>query len=348
MNHVDLEVIQQRIGYRFENTDLLRQAYVRRSYSEENGGENNEVLEFIGDKVLDLVVVKLLTEKYGFMLGDCEDFDEAEEFDEFVCEKDEAELTEIKKKLVQKKTLAQRINALGLSGYLITGNGDHSQNEHSVKEDLFEAIIGAAAIDSGWNMDELQTLVETMLVPDSVLDKPEEDYIALIQEWAAKKGSGTPQWEEHMKPPSYMINLIDNSKKEIRQKNFYCWLCIHKDLRRFFGRGYSKREARKDACFAAYDYLKRENLWFSIRDEIENPKKEDAINQLEILARRGYFSIPVYDFTESYDRDGNPVWHCVCRIKERKQTFSAESSSKKNAKKTSAFQMLKYVLETEA
>ena len=54
MEQVILEMIQGQIGYRFNNLDLLKQAFTRRSYSEENGGENNEVLEFIGDKALDL------------------------------------------------------------------------------------------------------------------------------------------------------------------------------------------------------------------------------------------------------------------------------------------------------
>ena len=40
MENQDLEHIQQVIGYRFQNCDLLQQAFVRRSYSEENGGEN--------------------------------------------------------------------------------------------------------------------------------------------------------------------------------------------------------------------------------------------------------------------------------------------------------------------
>ena len=53
-------MIQGQIGYDFKNLDLLKQAFVRRSYTEENGGEDNEVLEFIGDKVLDVIVVKLL------------------------------------------------------------------------------------------------------------------------------------------------------------------------------------------------------------------------------------------------------------------------------------------------
>ena len=59
MNEKELKRIEDIIGYNFNNLDLLQQAFVRRSYSEENGGENNEVLEFIGDKALDIVIVKL-------------------------------------------------------------------------------------------------------------------------------------------------------------------------------------------------------------------------------------------------------------------------------------------------
>jgi ribonuclease-3 len=83
----DLIFIQNRIGYEFKNLDLLQQAFVRRSYSQENGGENNEVLEFIGDKVLDLFVVKFLIEKYGCMLSEYDDYDAEEEFDEFTSKK---------------------------------------------------------------------------------------------------------------------------------------------------------------------------------------------------------------------------------------------------------------------
>ena len=146
MDNQDLEHIQQVIGYRFQNWDLLQQAFVRRSYSEENGGENNEVLEFIGDKVLDLIVVKLLTEEYGFMLRYCYDFDDSEDFDEFACDKNEAELTEIKRQLVQKKHLAQRIDQLDLANYLIVGNGDQNQHQASVKEDLFDCLTHGGPI----------------------------------------------------------------------------------------------------------------------------------------------------------------------------------------------------------
>ena len=60
MKKEKLRFIQGQIGYEFNNLNLLQQAFTRRSYSQEHGGENNEVLEFIGDKVLDFFVVKLL------------------------------------------------------------------------------------------------------------------------------------------------------------------------------------------------------------------------------------------------------------------------------------------------
>ena len=86
---------------------------------------------------------------------------------------------------------------------------------------------------------------------------------------------------------------------------------------------------------------------FSIRDEIENPNRDEAIGQLEILARRGYFSIPTYDFTQEYDNNGNPVWKSECHIAEYDVYCDADSSSKKDAKKDSAYEMLLYVLGYE-
>ena len=191
MEQKDLTFIQDQIGYNFRNLDLLQQAFVRRSYAKEQGGEDKEILEIIGDKVLDLVVVKLLTEKYGHFISDYENFDPNKKFDEITC---------------------------------------------------------------------------------------------------------------------------------------------------------TKNEARKAVCALAYEYLERNNMLFYIQDEIPNPNINDAINQLEILARRGYFSIPFYTFEQEYNTNGNPVWKCTCHITETAIFFSAKSSSKKQAKKQAAYQMLKYIL----
>lgn len=354
MEKEDFIFIQDQIGYNFQNTDLLQQAFIRRSYSKEYGGEDNEVLEFIGDKVLDLIVVKLLTEKYGCFIGDYEDFNPNEEFNAFVCSKNEAELTELKKKLVQKKTLAERIDVLNLSDYLIMGNSDIQNNineEISVKEDLFEAIIGAVALDSDWDMEELQDVVQIMLDPDSYFkDDMDVNYVELIQEWTLKRYGMLPRYHfEKAYPAALLTNLATisspyNGNPELKHT---CLLKLGKLDKIFRSFGTSKNEARKAVCALAYQVLERNNMLLSIRDEIPNPNINDAISQLEILARRGYFSIPYYEFEQKYDTEGNPVWNCVCHITDISKHFCAKSSSKKSAKKQAAYQMLKYTLDNK-
>ncbi len=370
MEQNDLIFIQSQIGYEFNNLDLLQQAFTRRSYSEENGGGNNEVLEFIGDKVLDFFVVKLLITKSSNSVGLHKKFDpklknswsyetEKKSFPEenmLISNYSESELTEIKKLLVQKKTLASRIDDLGLAEYLLMGHGDILQNigeENSVKEDLFEAILGAIAIDCNWDMEKLQNAVAIMLSPESILAEGNtEDDVSLIQDWSYNKTNGIPLY--HFEERGYQITwytqfdgisqYLEYEDELVHKTKYHCLLKISNDLPIFRGFGQSQTEARKNVCKLAYEYLCRKGLWLSIRDEIDNPNKEDAINQLEILARRGYFSIPIYDFEQTYDKDGNPVWKSICRIAEENKSFSAKSSSKKDAKKSAAFKTLQHVL----
>lgn len=196
MDNRDFEIIQNRIGHTFKNLDLLQQAFVRKSYAKENGGEDNEVLEFIGDKVLDIVIVRLLTDKYGYYCHDCDDFDKENDFDEFCCEKNEGQLTALKKSLVEKKTLASVIDSLELNNYLIMGKGDEKngvQNEASVMEDLFEAIIGAVTLDCDWDWDEITDTIGYMLRPEDRLENDDDDnFVELIQEWSLRNSGELP------------------------------------------------------------------------------------------------------------------------------------------------------------
>lgn len=97
------------------------------------------------------------------------------------------------------------------------------------------------------------------------------------------------------------------------------------------------------------EYLEKNGYiqYMTMRKEIGEPAKEKAINQLEILARRGYFSIPAYDFEEVYDNNGNPIWKCKCVINEYSRSYVSKSSSKKESKKISALKMLNYVIEED-
>lgn len=62
-----------------------------------------------------------------------------------------------------------------------------------MKKDLFEAIIGAVALDSDWDMEELQEVIQIMLDPDSYLkDDTKDNYVELIQEWTLKRYGVVP------------------------------------------------------------------------------------------------------------------------------------------------------------
>lgn len=370
------KIVQGQIGYDFKNLDLLQQAFTRRSYTAENGGENNEVLEFIGDKVLDFVVVKLLIHKYGHLANGNpvdgtkspvwkQEFKhnqtayETSAINSFGCDYDENELSKIKSRMVNKKALARRMDELGFSEYLIMGKGDIQNNidhEDSVKEDLFEAIIGAVAIDSRWNLKDLQQVVEVMLAPESFLiNDADTNYVRRIQEWEMDKNGCIPLYKYKEDSYTSTWNLEEDNTiyqdfplgYDYSKLKYHCYLKLLDSLPVFCGFGASIREARMAACELAYEYLDRNNMLRSIRDEIENPNHDDAINQLEILARRGYFSIPTYEFNETYDDNGNPIWNCECHIVEEDYHTDGVSSSKKEAKKDSAFKMLTYVLGME-
>ena len=370
------EIVQRQIGYEFKNLDLLKQAFTRRSYTEEKGGENNEVLEFIGDKALDFAVVKLLIQKYGHLAnGDPVDGTkllfweqefkrnqvgyEAPAVNSFGCDYDEDNLSKIKSRMVSKKALARRMDELGFSEHLIMGKGDVQQNinqEDSVKEDLFEAIIGAVAIDCGWDQNKIQLVVEAMLVPeDFLIDDIDTNYVRLIQEWEWQKNGCIP-WYKYIEA-SYQMTWYIKEENTIYQRfplfydyhklKYHCYLKLLDSLPIFCGFGVSVREARMAACKLAYEYLDDHNMLFTIRDEIDNPNRDMAINQLETLARRGYFSLPTYTFKQTYDDDGNPIWNCECHIEEEECYFDETSSSKKAAKKGAAYSMLMYVLGME-
>ena len=112
MNAEIIRHIETQIGYTFQNKKLLQQAFTRRSYSQENPEcGNNEVLEFIGDKVLDVIAVKTLDAFYGRLNG----------VGEYSSKQAEGRLTALKQKLVERKMLSGRVEIFGLQEYLIMG-----------------------------------------------------------------------------------------------------------------------------------------------------------------------------------------------------------------------------------
>lgn len=346
----DFAEIEQQIGYSFKRRLLLQQAFTRKSYTTEtHDGDNNEVLEFIGDKVLDLIVVKSLAEFYG----------EINERDEYACDYTEGKLTEIKKRLVESKMLAKRIDEMGFAKFLIMGKGDRKnnvQNDAHVKEDLFEAILGAIAIDSCWDLAVLQAAVEMMLHLEFYLEngfEDQNDYVSLIQQWHQKETGEIPDYRFTDKQ-TYGYNRLLNCLRIMNRReriesgegDIVCELRIDNG-EPFVGFGYSKSQARMVAAELAYRYLETEGLLRTMADEIDEPTPERAVNQLQELAQKGYFSFPDYEFEEKHDTNGNPVWSCECSIAEYKDSYIDRSASKKEAKRLAAYHMLLSILNYE-
>ena len=182
--------VEDRIGYVFSDGDTLIQAFTRSSYSKSN---NNEILEFFGDTALGLVIVKKMSESYVYQEYDAEWLEEMKKehpdrsfYNNLMSDYSEGEMTEVKKRLVSTAALSEAITSLGFAKYLVMSDGDVKEGvdcEPHVKEDLFEAIVGAVALDSGWNIDALTSVVDNMLDPDPVIERGyeiAEDYVSEV------------------------------------------------------------------------------------------------------------------------------------------------------------------------
>lgn len=162
----DLPAIKETIGYAdFPKDELLIQAFVRRSYSQEHPEwQHNQVLEFIGDSVLDAFFVRNLcnpNSKNKFMnsYGSFKS-------NQFHSSKGEGELTKIKSDYVNGTALAKHVDNKNLAQYLILGGADEKnnvRNKQNVKEDLFEAIVGAVALACNFQNEKIDVVCTEML-----------------------------------------------------------------------------------------------------------------------------------------------------------------------------------------
>ncbi|XPF93660.1 ribonuclease III [Colwellia sp. RE-S-Sl-9] len=122
-----LTALSKRIGYTFNDQNLLLQALTHRSAK----GLHNERLEFLGDSILGFVIAEAL-------------------FNQFP-QHDEGDLTRMRSSLVKGVTLAELGRNFKLGEHLILGAGELKSGGHkrdSILEDAVEAIIGAVYLDS--------------------------------------------------------------------------------------------------------------------------------------------------------------------------------------------------------
>lgn len=185
--------IEEKIGYTFKDTSLLKQAFTRTSFCNENRSaanvryQSNEVLEFFGDSVLSAAIVTLLMRDF------------AKRYEHGIStELNEGDFSNIKSKLSDKKNLSLATKSMGLEKYLQMGEGDSKlgiQNEPSVMEDLFESIIGAIYIDCGNDMKPVIASVSKMLDVQEYASAKKtaiQSYKNSLQEWCADKRHKRP------------------------------------------------------------------------------------------------------------------------------------------------------------
>ncbi|MBI2050981.1 MAG: ribonuclease III [Parcubacteria group bacterium] len=177
----DLSPLEDSLGVRFNNSRLLQQALVHRSYLNENPSfelDHNERLEFLGDAVLELVVTEHLYGRYP---------------------NPEGELTNWRAALVNSTTLAASSREAGLEEYLYLSKGEskdaNAKARNYILANAMEAAIGAVYLDQGY--ESAKQFVEKYIIsklPDILLHKLYRDPKTAFQEASQEKLSATPTY----------------------------------------------------------------------------------------------------------------------------------------------------------
>ncbi len=158
--------LENAIGYRFRDKDLLKQAMSHSSYANEHRAQgigDNERLEFLGDAVLEIISSDFLYRAYPDM--------------------QEGQLTKLRASLVCEPTLALSAHEFDLSSYLLLGKGEEhtgGRMRDSIVSDAMEALIGAIYLDGG--MDPARTFVERFILTDIDHKKLFYDSKTVLQE----------------------------------------------------------------------------------------------------------------------------------------------------------------------
>ncbi len=219
---MDLSIFEASIGVSFKNKEMLKQAFIHRSYLNENRTiklEHNERLEFLGDAVLELVITDYLYKKYP--------------------EKNEGDLTAYRSSLVNSVTLSQAAEKIGMNSFLLLSKGeakDTGRARQFILANTFEALAGAIYIDQGYDMaakfiaDQLFGLIEDIVERRAFIDAKSR-----FQEEAQERAGVTPSYR-----------LIKEAGPD-HNKIFTVGVYLREELI-VSGDGKSKQEAEQDAA----------------------------------------------------------------------------------------------------
>ncbi|QOR36076.1 ribonuclease III [Clostridium sp. 'deep sea'] len=128
------KLVENNLGIKFNNTQLLQEALTHKSYAFEHDLDfSYERLEFLGDAVLELVISEELYKRYHSFT--------------------EGQLTRLRANIVRQKSLVKIARQLNLSTLVLLGKGEKlagGEERKSLLADILEAIIGALYLDQGF------------------------------------------------------------------------------------------------------------------------------------------------------------------------------------------------------
>jgi len=215
---IDYFNLEKKINYKFKDKKLLVKSLTHKSYDKIN---NNEKIEFLGDRVLGLIIAKKLLEIYP--------------------EEKEGILDKKFASLVNKKTCLQIANNISLEKYILTFNPKNKKIkvEDKVIADCCEALIGAIYLDKGF------TAVENFIltfwsknIKESVITQI--DAKTKLQEYSLKK---------FKKLPTYKI--ISNTGP--RHKPIFKVAVKLPNTKFYIGQGTSKKDAEQNAAIICFE-----------------------------------------------------------------------------------------------
>ena len=205
--------LEQKINIKFKDRELLKKALIHKSH---NNVYNNEKLEFLGDRVLGLVLAKALLKIYP-------------EEKEGVIDKKFANL-------VNKKTCLIIAKKIELKKYIITGNSHKGlgRSEDKIIGDGLEALLGAIFLDQ--NITVVEKLILNLW--DDFIDKSsitKIDSKTQLQEYSLKKYKSLPVYKIN-KQSGPQHSPVFNVEVQI------------KNSKKYFASGNSKKDAQQNAA----------------------------------------------------------------------------------------------------
>ncbi|MDI7259039.1 MAG: ribonuclease III [Thermodesulfobacteriota bacterium] len=236
-----LRAFANRLNYRFNKIEWLDQAFTHKSFIHQtttSRRDANEVLEYLGDAVLNLAVSHLLLREFP--------------------EAQEGTLSMWRSHLVKRSSLAFFSKELGLDQYLLLGKSeilDGGGEKTSILANAYEALIGAIYMDSGF--DQALAIIQNQLKPYLESENVSllfDDYKSLFQKYAQQTHGLTPQYR-----------VLKESGPQ-HEKQFQASVMIGEEVRGV-GWGRSKKIAEQEAARKALEKF-----------EIQSTKSETNLN----------------------------------------------------------------------